>query len=166
MNDFLGSEKMGKLSVLVEAGKATAGAPLGPALGPFGINVGQVVAEINSKTKPFEGMKVPVDVLIDSATRTFKVEVGSPPTSALLKKEAKIASGAKNPKLETVGNVSMSQVVNVAKQKMAFMNSYVLKSAVKEVLGTANNMGLNVEGKKAVEIIREVEEGKFDSVLK
>jgi large subunit ribosomal protein L11 len=69
---------------LVEGGKATAAPPLGPALGPLGVNIGQVVAEINKKTESFKGMQVPVKVIVDSETKDFKVTVGTPPASALI----------------------------------------------------------------------------------
>ncbi|HDJ50955.1 MAG TPA: 50S ribosomal protein L11, partial [Thermoprotei archaeon] len=75
------------IEVLVEGGKATPGPPLGPALGPLGVNVAQVVKAINEATKEFEGMKVPVKVIVDVATRQFEIEVGLPPTSALILKE-------------------------------------------------------------------------------
>src|SRR3989338_9574458 len=152
---------MAKLKALVEGGKASAGAPLGPALGPMGVNVGQVVAEINKQTANFIGMKVPIELDIDTKTRKFTVSVGSPPTSALLLKEAGIQSGAKNPKTETVGNITLQQAIKVANSKMEYLNSYKFKSAVKEVLGTCNNMGLTVEGKKGKELIAEINQGNY-----
>ena len=78
---------MPKIKAMVEGGKATAGAPLGPALGPLGVNIGQVVAKINEQTKKFEGMTVPVEVDVNPSKKTFEIFVGSPPTSALIKKQ-------------------------------------------------------------------------------
>ena len=69
---------------LIEGGKATSGPPFGPALGPLGVNIAGIVAEINTKTKDFEGMKIPVKVIVDTSTKKFRVEVGSPSTSALI----------------------------------------------------------------------------------
>lgn len=83
---------MGKersVTSLVDGGKATAGPPLGPALGPLGINVGKVVAEINEKTKDFQGMKVPVKIFVDEK-KNFRIEVGVPPASALILKDLKL----------------------------------------------------------------------------
>ena len=76
-----------KLEVLVDGGKATAGPPLGPALGPLGLNIAQVVAAINERTQAFVGMKVPVTLLIDARTKAYTIDVGTPPTSALVLKE-------------------------------------------------------------------------------
>src|SRR5437867_8089000 len=78
-----------KLSVLVDGGKATPGPPLGPALGPLGLNIVEIIKAINEKTKSFEGMKVPVTLLVDPKSKAFTIEVGTPPTSALIAKELK-----------------------------------------------------------------------------
>ncbi|MCR4369244.1 MAG: 50S ribosomal protein L11, partial [archaeon] len=78
---------MAEISALIEGGKATAGAPLGPALGPLGVNIGEIVAKINEKTKSYAGMKVPVTIEVDSK-KHYEITVGSPPTSALITKEA------------------------------------------------------------------------------
>jgi len=157
---------MPEISVLVDAGKATAAAPLGPALGPLGVNILDIVNKINEKTKPFVGMKVPVKILVDSKTKSYEVEVGSPPTSALIKKEARIEHAAKNPKLEKAGNISMDQVKKVAEMKIDKMNSYKMKSAVKEVIGTCDAMGVTIDNKTAREVQKEFREGKFDEMFK
>ena len=81
----------------------------GPALGPKGVNIGQVIAKINEKTKAYEGMKVPVKILIND-DKTFDVKVGTPPISALIKGELGVESGAHNAKAEKVGNLSIDQI--------------------------------------------------------
>ncbi|MDO8428383.1 MAG: 50S ribosomal protein L11 [Candidatus Diapherotrites archaeon] len=156
---------MPKVSVMIDAGKATAAAPLGPALGPTGVNIGKIVAEINEKTKSYVGMKIPVDIVIDSATKNFEIKIGSPPTSAIIKKEAKAEKGAANPKADKVGDLTLAQVKTIAEQKMPDMNSYKIKPAVKEVLGTCDSMGVYVEGKRAKEIEKEIEQGLHDSLF-
>jgi len=153
------------VSVMIDGGAATASAPLGPALGPLGINIGEVVAEINKKTAGFKGMKVPVKVFVDSATKKFEISVGFPPVSALIKKEAGLAKAAKDPKSEKAGELSIEQVIAIANKKMESLSSYTIKSAVNEVLGACNSMGIHVEGKRAVETIKEVKAGAFDSIL-
>ncbi len=149
------------VEVLVTGGKATPGPPLGPAIGPLGLNVKQVVDEINRKTKEFEGLAVPVKIIVKE-DRSFEIEVGVPPVSALVKRELGIEKGAHKPKQEVVGNLTMDQVIKIAKMKKQQMLSYTLKSAVKEVLGTCVSMGVTIEGKHPKEVIREIEEGKIE----
>lgn len=148
------------IKLLVEGGKANPGPPLGPALGPLGVNVGRVVQEINQATSKFSGMKVPVILTVDRKTKEFKVEVGSPPVSVLVKKELGLEKGAKTPGKEAVGNLSLSQVVKIAREKGGN-----LKGRVKEVLGTCKSMGVTVEGKDPREVQREIEEGKYGEEL-
>ncbi len=155
---------MGEISVLVEAGKATAGAPLGPALGPLGVNIGEIVKAINDKTKEFLGMKVPVKIIVNS-DKSFEVSVGLPPTSALIKKEIKAEKGSKNPKAEKVGNISFEQVKKIARIKLDSLNSHELRSAVREIIGTCDSMGVTIEGKSARGLQKELAEGKLDSQL-
>ena len=155
-----------KVEVMVEGGKATAAPPLGPALGPMGVNIGQVIAKINEKTKAFAGMKVPVKVIIDKSTKAFDIEVGTPPTSQLLKKEAGIEKGSSNPLEDKVADVLIEQIIKIAKMKEGNLLGKNLKNKVKEIIGTCNSMGILVEGKPAVETIADVNAGKFDAEIK
>lgn len=141
------------VSTMVEGGKATTGPPLGPALGPLGLNLGQIIKEINEKTKAFQGMQVPVTVTItDPSTKEYDIKIGIPPTSALLKKELGIEKGASKRKEATAGNATLDQIKNVAKAKMDSMLAIDLKGAVLEVLGTCVSLGLKVEDKDPMEI--------------
>ncbi|MBI5553139.1 MAG: 50S ribosomal protein L11 [Candidatus Diapherotrites archaeon] len=157
---------MPEISVMVDGGKATAGAPLGPALGPTGINIGKVVASINEKTKAFAGMKVPVKVIIDTKSKDFEISVGSPPTSALIKKEANVEKGTANPKETLVGDISFAQAKKIAEMKMDSMASTTLRSSVREVIGTCQSMGIKVDGMHAKEAQKKFEAGEYDSQLK
>ncbi|HDD66003.1 MAG TPA: 50S ribosomal protein L11 [Nitrososphaeria archaeon] len=150
----------------MQGGEANAGPPIGPALGPLGVNVLQVVEEINRKTSEFKGMRVPVEVIVDTDTKRFEVRVGTPTTAALIVKEAGIEKGSSQPNREFVGNLSMEQVVKIAKLKMPDMRAKNLKAAVKQVLGTCLSMGVTVEGKRAKEVIREVDAGAYDDLIK
>ncbi len=158
---------MGKetVEVLVEGGKATAAPPLGPALGPLGINIGQVVAEINKKTASFKGMQVPVKVIVDSDTKEFTVTVGTPPTSQLIKKESRINKGSGNPLAEKVADLKIEQVIKVAKMKEDALTGVTMKEKVKEIVGTAGSMGVMVEGKDYKEALKLINEGKFDKEI-
>ena len=146
------------VEVLVPGGKATPGPPLGPAIGPLGLNVKQVVDEINKATKDFDGLPVPVKI-IAKEDRTFEIEVGVPPVSALIKKELGIEKGSKATGKEFVGDLTLDQVIKIAKIKHKQMLSYDLKGAVLEVLGTAVSMGVTVEGKHPKDVQKEIKEG-------
>ncbi len=153
---------MGDIKVMVDGGKANAGPPLGPALAPLGVNIGEVVAKINEKTASFGGMKVPVTVTIN-ADKSFSIKVGLPPMSALIKQEAKAAKGAANPKTDTVGNLTIEQILKVAEMKDKSINSYNKKASAKEVIGTCCSMGITIEGMRAKDALRAIETGKFDN---
>jgi len=105
------------VETLVNGGQATAAPPLGPALGPLGVNIGQVVQEINKKTAAFKGMQVPVKVNVDTDTKEFDISIGTPPASALIKKEAGIEKGSGNPKADKVADVLIEQIIKIAKNE-------------------------------------------------
>ncbi|MEZ0393644.1 MAG: 50S ribosomal protein L11 [Desulfurococcaceae archaeon] len=152
-------------SFIIEGGQANGGPPIGPALGPTGVNVMQIVKSINEKTAGFSGMKVPVKVSIDPDTKEFEVEVGVPTVAALLAKESGIQKGSSQPGKEFVGGVSMAQIVSIAKLKVDSMGASNLKKAVKEVIGTCVSMGIKVEDKDPRAVMDEVESGLWDSSM-
>jgi len=153
------------IKVLVDGGKASAGPPLGPALGPTGVNVGQVVAQINEKTKPFAGMKVPVEVIFDPKTKEFEIKTGSPPTSQLIMKEIAVDKLSSNPKFQKVGNLAIEQVIKIADGKIDSMNCLELKSAVKTVCGSCVSLGVLIEGKEPGETIADINAGNYDDEI-
>ncbi len=154
------------ISALVSGGEASAGPPLGPALGPMGVNVLQVVNTINEKTKDFPGMKVPVKVEVDSETKKFTVEVGIPPTAALVAKEAGIPKGSGTAGTNYAGDLTIAGTVKIAKMKIDGSYAVDVKGAVKEVIGSCVSMGVRVEGKPAKEVFADIAEGKYDDLLK
>lgn len=154
-----------KLEVLVDGGKATPGPPLGPALGPLGVNIVEILKAINEKTKSFEGMKVPVTLTVDPKTKAFTIEVGTPPTSALISKELKIEKGSGDPGKTRVGNLSLAQAIKIANMKADAMLAKSLKTRVLEVVGTCVSMGVTVEGKPPKEFTAEIEKGKYERQL-
>src|SRR3989344_1605932 len=153
------------VDALIEGGKASAAPPLGPALGPMGVNIGQVISAINQKTAGFKGMQVPVKVIIDKSDKTFKIEVGTPPASALIKKEANIEKGSGNPLTDKVADLRIENIIKVAKMKEDNLMGKTMKDRVKEVIGTCNSMGVMVEGVPAKDAINLVNEGKFDKEI-
>lgn len=153
------------VDVLVSGGRATAGPPLGPALGPLGVNVLAIVNKINELTKDYAGMKVPVKVSVDTETKEFEVSVGTPTTSALIVSELKIEKGSGTPNTQKVGNLSMEQLIRIAELKRSQLLSKTLKAAVKEVLGSCVSTGVTVEDKDPREVQKEIDEGKHDEAL-
>lgn len=151
------------IETLVDGGKASAGPPLGPALGPLGVNIMQVINAINDKTKEFEGMKVPVKVIIDPVTKNFDIEVGTPPAASLILKEAGGEKGSASPSKHTIGNITIDQTIKIAKMKCDSLLGRDLKEKTKEVIGTCLSMGVTVENKKPKEIQKAIDEGVYNS---
>lgn len=152
------------VEALVDGGRASAGPPLGPALGPKGVNIGQVIAKINEKTKAFDGMKVPVKVLINP-DKTFDVKVGTPPVSALIKNELGISKGSGNPKTEIVGNLSVEQAKKVAAMKQDSLLGATERARVLEVAGNCVSLGVTIDGKSPKAFQKDVKAGHYDDLL-
>jgi large subunit ribosomal protein L11 len=152
------------LEALVAGGAATPGPPLGPSLGPLGVNVKAVIEEINKQTAAFKGMQVPVKITVDDK-KQFTIKVGTPPTSALIKKELGVETGSGTPNTKTIGNLTVKQAVKIAHMKKSDTLSKSLKGAVKEVVGTCVPLGVTFEGLSPKEAIVAINSGKFDSDL-
>jgi large subunit ribosomal protein L11 len=159
----MGEKKI--VEALVNGGQATAGPPLGPALGPLGVNVLAIVTKINEITQGYSGMKVPVKISVDTDNKEFEVTVGTPTTSALLVSELGVTKGSGTPNTEKIGNLSIDQVIRIAKVKADDVLGRDLKAAVKEVLGTGVSMGVTIEGKDPRVVQQEIDDGKYDAVL-
>ncbi len=159
----MGEKKI--VEALVNGGQATAGPPLGPALGPLGVNVLAIVTKINEITQDYSGMKVPVKISVDTDNKEFEVTVGTPTTSALLVSELGVTKGSGTPNTEKIGDLSLDQVIRIAKVKADDVLGRDLKAAVKEVLGTGVSMGVTIEGKDPRAVQQEIDDGKYDTVL-
>ncbi|MHA1231906.1 MAG: 50S ribosomal protein L11 [Candidatus Helarchaeota archaeon] len=156
-----------KVSALIEGGKASAGPPIGPALGATGVNLYQVVQKINEITKDFKGLKVPVHITVNRETKEFEIEIGMPPTSALIIKEIKeVEKGSSTPGSEYVGDISFDKIVEIAKKKEKYLFGKDLKKRVKTIIGTCQSCGITIDGKKPKEILKEINENKYDDLLK
>lgn len=160
------------IDLLIEGGKAAPGPTTAPKLSAYKLNIGEIFKQVNDKTKEYSGMKVPVKLIVDKKTHEYEIKVGTPPVSSLIKKEAgiqvaKITEEEKTAGKTSTGNLSLEQCVKIAKMKMEDLLARDLKTAVKQVVGAANSItGVLVEGKRPKEIIKEIDEGKFDSRLK
>ncbi|MFB3888627.1 MAG: 50S ribosomal protein L11 [Candidatus Bathyarchaeia archaeon] len=153
------------VELLVNGGQANAGPPLGPALGPLGLNVMAVVNRINELTKDYAGMKVPIKISVNPDDKTFEVTVGTPTASALLVAELKVEKGSGTPNTAKIGDLTVEQIVRIAKIKRPELLAKTLKGAAKEIMGTCVSMGCTVEGKDPREAQKEVDEGKYDAMF-
>lgn len=164
------------IKALVEGGKANAGPPLGPLLANFKLNIGEVVSEINEKTKEFSEMQVPVEISINTETKEYSISVGTPPVSTLIKKElnlkklAKAPWGTYTPKEgeeveEFDANITFDQIVKIAKAKADSLGKD-MKKAVKQVVGSCVSIGVKIEDKHPKEILEEINSGNWDEKLK
>lgn len=152
------------VEALVDGGRASAGPPLGPALGPKGVNIGQVIAKINEKTKAYDGMKVPVKILIND-DKTFDVKVGTPPISALIKGELGIDMGAHNAKTEKVGNLTIDQMKKLVGMKGDDLLGADMKAKAMEIAGSCVAIGVTIDGKDAKSFQAAVRAGEYDAAL-
>ncbi|MBI1972034.1 MAG: 50S ribosomal protein L11 [Candidatus Aenigmarchaeota archaeon] len=158
--------KTEKMEFIIEGGKAAPTPALAQKLGPMKINIGAVMAKVNEKTKPFSGMQVPIKLEINVDTKDFEVSVGTPPVSAMIKKELKLEKGAKGEAAvkgkEIVGNLSIDKIIEITRGK-GFND---VKNGAKQVVGTCKSMGVTVEGADPREIIRRIDSGEFDAKFK
>jgi large subunit ribosomal protein L11 len=152
---------MGEIVIagLVEGGKATSGPPFGPALGPLGVNINAIIGDINDKTKQYAGIKIPVKVHVNTTSKAYTVEVGAPPTSALILKELGIQTGAKA-KGEIVGNITMAQLKKIAESKTTIYGKGV-GERVNQILGTCKSMGITCDGEDPRAVIKKIKAGEI-----
>jgi len=132
-----------QIKVQVPGGQATPAPPVGTALGPHGVNIGQFVQQFNEKTREMMGVTVPVVITVYN-DRSFDFVCKSPPAAVLLKKAAGIAKGSGNPLKNKVGTVSTSQLEEIAKTKMDDLNAGSISQAQRMIAGTARSMGIEV----------------------
>jgi large subunit ribosomal protein L11 len=152
------------IDVLVPGGEATPGPPLGPELGPTPVDVQAVVQEINEETAAFDGTEVPVTVTYEE-DGSFEIEVGVPPTAALVKDEAGFETGSGRPQTEFVADLSVEQVTQIAEQKHSDLLAYDIKAAAKEVVGTCASLGVTIEGNDPREFKERIDSGEYDDVF-
>ncbi|HEX9680703.1 MAG TPA: 50S ribosomal protein L11 [Anaerolineales bacterium] len=131
--------------VQIEAGKANPAPPIGPALAPHGINLMAFCKEYNARTAGKAGEIVPAEVTIYS-DGSFTFELKTPPTPVLLRKAAGVEKGSAEPNRTKVGKVTRAQIREIAEVKMKDLNALDLEGAMRQIEGTARNMGIVVEG--------------------
>jgi large subunit ribosomal protein L11 len=154
-----------KIELMIEGGKATPNPQLSQKMGPLGINIMNVINSINDKTIHFKGMKIPVKVIVDDQNKNYDIEIGSPPTAELIKKEINAEKGSGTPDKEKIGNLGIEQVIKISLMKKDSMLVKTLKAAVKNVIGSCNSLGVLVESKKAVDINKDINDGIYDKQI-
>ena len=136
---------VGTLKLQVPAGKANPSPPVGPALGQRGINIMEFCKAFNAKTQDTEvGAPCPT-IITYYQDKSFSMDIKTPPASYLLKKAAKLESGAKETSKEVVGHVTASQVREIAETKMQDLNANNIEAAMQIILGSARSMGIEVK---------------------
>ncbi len=154
-----------KIELMIEGGKATPGPQLAQKIGPLGMNIINIINLINDKTTHFQGMKIPVKVIVDTRSKQFDLEIGTPPVSELIKKELGLEKGSAMPDKEKIGNLAIEQVIKIALMKKDSMLVNSLKAAVKNVIGSCNSLGVLVEGKISRDINKDIDLGLYNKQI-
>ncbi len=150
------------IEALVDGGAASAGPPLGPQLGPLGVNIMEIVNAINDKTQKFKGMKVPIKLVLDTTTKEYDISVGTPPTTALIKEKLGIPKGSGSAATHKVANIGVDEIIQIAEMKESDLLGKDLKMRSKEVMGTCVSMGITVDGKDPREAQKLLDQGEYD----
>ena len=134
-----------QIKLHVPAGAANPAPPVGPALGQHGVNIMQFCKQFNEQTKGRDGLILPAVISVYE-DKSFTFIIKSPPSSILLKRAANLAKASGTAGKETIGKVTKKQVEEIAKLKMADLNTSSMDQAVKIIQGTARSMGIAIEG--------------------
>ncbi|MBY8982359.1 MAG: 50S ribosomal protein L11 [Candidatus Lokiarchaeota archaeon] len=159
------SEKI-VIKALVTGGSASGGPPIGPAVGPTGINIKDVVDAVNEKTMIFKGLSVPVRIECNPETKRFEIFIETPSTASLLLKELGAEKGSANSSEEKIGDISLDQIKLVVEAKKDNFFDKTYKAAMKTVLGTALSIGATVEGEDPRVIQKRIDNGEYDDRIK
>lgn len=131
------------VSIQIEAGKASPAPPIGPSLAPHGINLMMFCKEYNARTASMAGYIIPARITVYT-DNSFTFTLGTPPTAQLIRKAAGIEKGSAMPNRNKVGKITRAQVKEIAEMKMKDLNAIDLEGAMKQVIGTARSMGVEV----------------------
>ena len=154
------------VKLIVDGGDMKPGPAVAQQIGPLGINMGKVIADVNTATSGFKGTKVPVEIDVDPKTKAYKIRVFSPPTAELIKKELGLEKGSGAAGTYKVGNVAFERIVALANTKRSNLLAKDLKSAIKLVVGTCVSLGVLIDNKPAKEIEKDIDAGVYDKEIK
>ena len=155
-----------KIKLIVDGGEMKPGPAVAQQIGPLGINMGKVMSDVNQATSGFKGMKVPVEIDVNGKTKTFTIQVFSPPIAELIKKEISVEKGSGEAGKVRVGNLAIEQVISIAKTKLPNLLAKNLKNAVRLVVGTCVSLGVLIESKDPKEVEKEIASGVYDKEIK
>ena len=155
----MAKEVVKKIKLQIEAGKATPAPPVGTVLGPAGINLGEFCTKFNEASRDKMGDIIPCEITIYD-DRSFDFVLKTAPAAFLLKKAAKVKSGSKKGANEIVATITEKELREIAETKMPDLNAYDVESAMKQIAGTARNMGIAVKGFNDAELEKQAEEAK------
>ncbi|PIO00148.1 50S ribosomal protein L11 [archaeon CG10_big_fil_rev_8_21_14_0_10_43_11] len=153
------------INLMVEGGAAKTGATLGMKLGPLGINLGKIAQDINDATSGFKGVEVPVTLTVDKKTKEYTIKVGTPPVPQLIKKRAKLEKGSATAGTAFVGDIPVTELIEIAKSKVSGTISKDAKAMLGQVVGTCVSIGVTIDGKNPLEVSKAVKAGAFDAQL-
>jgi large subunit ribosomal protein L11 len=154
------------VKLIVDGGDMKPGPAVAQQIGPLGINMGKVISDVNTATAGFKGTKVPVEIDVNTKTKTYKINVFSPPVAELIKKELGLEKGSGASGTVMVGNVSVEQLIGIAKTKQSSLLAKDLKSALKLVVGTCVSLGVLVDNKNGAQIEKDIDSGIYDKQIK
>src|SRR3989344_4584359 len=154
------------VKLIVDGGDMKPGPAVAQQIGPLGINLGKVIADVNAATLRFKGTKVPVEIDVDTKTKNYRIKVFSPPVAELIKKELGLEKGSGSAGNYKVGNIALERIIDIAKTKHSNLLAKDLKSAVKLIVGTCVSLGILIDNKLAKDIEKDVDSGVYDKEIK
>ena len=153
------------VKLIVDGGEMKPGPAVAQQIGPLGINLGKVISDVNQATSGFKGTKVPVEINVNSKTKSYTIKVFTPPMSELIKKELGLDKGSGSPHNFKIGNLAFERLIEISKMKSSDLLAKDLKKSVKQAVGTCVSLGVLIDNKPAKEIEKDIDAGIYDKEI-